>query len=436
MSDLPTSSAAETVAAPKTGYVLLWFPLASETFVFREIQRLAEEHVPVRVYTMYAGRMRGCAEEMRHCALPILRFGIRRLPAAVAAFWKEARRRPCLVWNLVREGLLRRMRSWETRGETLLCFFLGFLLAREAEADGIQLLHAAWAGGPATAAWVASRLTGIPFSFTGRAGDIHPQDGILAVKARDALFIRANNGANVPYLQGFCPEDGRGKVRLVYNGLTLGRSVPCLAPFRREDLRLLSIGRFVPKKGFSFLLSALARLRREGLSVRLTLVGDGRLRWALEAQCRRMGLEDAVDMPGFVPNDQVHSLMRGHDVFVIPCVESSTGDRDGIPNVIMEALSCRMPVVATDVCGIGEVVEDGVTGLLVPQRDPRALADALRRMLSDRDEALRMAENGHRRVLEMFDGGRNARILAAWYAEAVRTASGTEAGPTAEAGRP
>ena len=399
---------------PLTGYVLLWFPVASETFVFHEVRRLAEMGLPVRVYTLYASRLAGCSDTMRATRLPIRHFGIRAAGRAFGAFLRALFSRTRLTLRIARDALCHPMRTWETRLEALICFLYGFLLAEEARRDGVELLHAAWGNGPATAAWVASRLTGIPFSFAGRASDIYPQDGTLSLKARDALFIRTNNKANEAYLRDFCPPGQRDKVRTVYNGLTIGHHAPSLLPFL-PVYRLLSIGRFVPKKGFSDLLTALARLRRERVPVRLTLVGDGRLRMALKRQCRRLGITDMVDMPGFLPHDRVEALMRSHDVFLMPSVKTASGDRDGIPNVIIEALSCRMPVVATGVCGIGEVIRDGETGLLVPQRDARALANAVRRLLEDRDAALRMAERGHALVLRMFDSDANTRQLLHLY---------------------
>ena len=414
---------------PITGYVLLWFPLASETFIFHEVRRLAAMGLPVRVYTMYASRLRGCSRAMRTTTLPIRHFGIRAAGRALAAFGRTLLSRPLQTLRLVRDALCHPLRTWETRLEALVCFLYGFLLGEEARRDGVQLLHASWGNGPATAAWIASRLTGIPFSFTGRANDIYPQDGILPLKARDALFIRTNNRANGVYLRGFCPQDQQDKVHVVYNGLTLGRHPLSLAPFMPE-YRLLSIGRFVPKKGFADLLTAVARLRRENVPVRLTLVGDGRLRGALKRQCRRLGISDIVDMPGFLPHDRVQALMRSHDIFIMPSVQTENGDRDGIPNVIMEALSSRMPVVATDVCGIGEVIHDGETGLLVPQRDPRALAEGVRRLLADREAALRMAGHGRDLVLHMFDSEANTRQLLHLYRDSCAHAS-RESAPNA-----
>ena len=288
------------------------------------------------------------------------------------------------------------------------------LLAEEAQRDGIELLHSSWGNGPATAVWVASRLSGIPFAFTGRAGDIYPQDGILAEKSRDAIFIRTNNMANKPWLQSFCPAGQKDKVHVIYNGLTLGRRVDCRAPFQKP-YRLLAIGRFARTKGFPELLTAMARLRDDGFPVRLTLVGDGNWKRKLVDMRKRLHLEDLVDMPGFVPNDRIRTFMEEHDMLVVPSVVHTNGDRDGIPNVIMEALSCGMPVVATDVCGVGEVIRNGETGYLIPQRDPAALADAIRRMLSDREAALRMAQTGRELVFRMFDTETNIAALQDLY---------------------
>lgn len=401
---------------PRTAYVLLWFPLSSETFIFREVQRLAALGMPLRVYTMYGKRLKGSSEEMRQCPLPILRLGTKATFRILGAFFRALGRDPGAVWQLMREGLFRRMRNLEALGENTWCFLAGFLLAEQARRDKVELLHSAWGNGCATAVWVASRISGIPFAFTGRAGDIYPQDGILGEKCRDALFIRTNNLANVPWLQSFCPPDEQDKVHAVYNGLTLSQRTECEMPFR-PPYRLLAVGRFCRTKGFPELLTMMARLRREGVPVHLTLVGDGGWRRKLQALRRRLDLEGAVDMPGFVPNDRIREYMRSHDMLVVPSVVHTNGDRDGIPNVIMEALSCRMPVVATDVCGIREVIEDGMTGLLVPQRDPAALADAVRRMLSDREAAQRMAEAGRERVLKMFDSAKNIQQLAELYAE-------------------
>ena len=419
-SDAATSARRGDAAPPfSLAYVLLWFPLSSETFIFREIVQLTALGLPVRVYTMYGKALKGCSQEMRDFPGPVRRMGATAFFRIWAAFFRALRREPGKVWRLLREGCFRRMRNLESLGENLWCFMAGFLLAEQCRTDGISLIHSSWANGPATAAWVASRLTGIPFAFTGRAGDIYPQDGLLREKARDALFIRTNNQANVGWLQSFCPPRQRDKVRLVYNSLTFTERTECALPMR-PPYRLLAVGRFARTKGFPELLTAMARLRREQVPVRLTLGGDGGWRRKLTALRRRLRLTGCVDLPGFLPHDRLREFMQNHDMLVVPSVVHSNGDRDGIPNVIMEALSHRMPVVATDVCGISEVIRDGETGLLVPQRDPRALAQAVRRMLEDREQALRMAEAGRALVEQMFDRDTNITALRDLYLSADR----------------
>lgn len=415
---VPAPCAAAQNAAPQVmAYVLLWFPLSSETFIFREIVQLRALGLDIRVYTMYGAALRGCSREMRAYDGPVTRMGVRALFRILGAFFRELRKRPRLVWRLMREGFFRRMRNLEALGENLWCFMAGFLLAEDSLRDGVTLIHSSWANGPATAAWVASRLTGIPFAFTGRAGDIYPEDGLLREKSRDARFIRTNNAANVAWLSRFCPPGEEDKVRLVYNSLTFTEREPCGIPMR-APYRLLAVGRFARTKGFPELITALARLRRERVPVRLTLVGDGAWRGRLTRQIRRLGLEGCVDLPGFVPHDELKRFRLTHDMLVVPSVVHTNGDRDGIPNVIMEALSTGMPVVATDVCGIAEVIRDGETGLLVPQRDPAALANAIRAMLADREAAQAMAQAGRALVEAMFDRDRNIAALRDLYAEA------------------
>jgi glycosyltransferase involved in cell wall biosynthesis len=312
---------------------------------------------------------------------------------------------------------LRRVRDWETVGENSWCFFAGFALAELARRDGIALLHAPWANGPCTAVWVASQLTGIPFAFTGRAGDMYPPDGLLRDKLEACLFVRTNTAANVRYLTSHAPAGHANKIVLVYNALTLPKELPARAATEQPPYRILAVGRFARTKGFAFLMTAMARLKRESFPCHLTLVGDGWLRATLRNLRARLQLEDCVFMPGFVPHDRMLALLESHHMLAAPCVVTETGDRDGIPNVIIEALSQGLPVVATDVSGIGEIVLHNKTGLLIDQRDPRALADAIRTLAVQREQALAMAEEGRRLVRCMFDPQTNIQALYTLYIE-------------------
>jgi len=403
------------VSLPKTAYILLWYPLPSETFIFREVQNARDAGMPFHVYTLYGEAGKHLSPEMQRAAGAVKRLGVKGIPAVCFALVWWAIRRPAVTWGLLSQVPWRRWSCLEVAGENIWAMLAGFALARRFAADGIEHIHAGWANGPATAAWVASRLSGIPFSFSARAGDIFPQDGALSDKLRAAAAIHTNNKANIAYLASLVPE-AAGKIRQIYNSLTLtGREDARV--HMEPPYRLLAVGRFCRTKGFEFLIDACALLSRRGFPYQLTLVGSG-LPWptaVIRRRIRAHGLRARVFLPGFVSHDRMSELYAAADIFVMPSVVHHTGDRDGIPNVIMEALAHRLPVVATDVSGIPEVIEDGVTGLSVPQRDPEALAAAIMALAGDRALALALATAGQKRVREMFDPATNTRAILDFY---------------------
>jgi colanic acid/amylovoran biosynthesis glycosyltransferase len=394
---------------PKIAYVSLWFPLPSETFIFREEQNLRKAGLPITVHALYGPTSKLLSPEMQAASDDVRRIGSRSFLKMLSSirYWRRKNR---VAHNaLWKEVPLRRWSCLEVAAENFWAFLAGFHLARLIEDDGTEHIHAAWANGPATAAWVASRLTGIPFSFAGRAGDIYPQDGALPEKIRAAAFVHTNNKTNKPYLGTLVPECAH-KIRHVYNSLTLnGRAeAPVLM---KSPVRLLAVGRFCRTKGFEYLLRACRILDERAFPYQLTLVGGGYLDGKLKCLTKRLGLSQRVSFPGFVTHDHITELLISRDVFVMPSVIHKSGDRDGIPNVIMEALSHRLPVVATNVSGIPELIRDEETGLLAPQRDPAALADAIMDMAADRDRAVAMAEAGRILVRKMFDPEANTKKL-------------------------
>jgi glycosyltransferase involved in cell wall biosynthesis len=403
----------KAVNGPRTAYILLWFPKPSETFIFREVVRLLDLGLPLKVYTLYGPVRQDLAPEMQAFAGPVERLGrgfVREAPVQLL-YWLRRRRR--LVLTLFRALLVKPYYGLEKTGENGWAFLAGLYLARRFAEEGIEHIHAPWASGPATAAWVASRLTGIPFSFNTRAWDIYPPDGALGEKIEDALFVRSETAYNIKHLSRRY-RSVPTKIHLTYNGVPLTRHQE--APVGMEPpYRLLALGRFVAKKGYDDLLRACQRLAQAGLDFTLTLAGDGPRRRRLERLTRRLSLTSQVRFPGFVTYDRVPDLFREADIFVMPSVVAASGDRDGIPLVLMEALMHRVPVVATAVSGIPELIEDGVTGLLVPQRNPMALAAAVTRLCLDREAALRLAEAGRDRVLTTFSPEANYRAVFELY---------------------
>lgn len=402
----------------KVAYILVWFPKASETFVFREVCELMalgrETGLQVEVFTLYAALRKDLDTAMAGFDGPVTRLGIAGIPRMARDFLWWMRRAPGKSLQVL-SLMLRRWRSLETTGESIWSILCSFSFARAFMEKGITHIHADWANGPATAAWAASRLTGIRFTFTGRAGDIFPPDGALKEKGRDCHAIRTDVARNVPYLiehAGVPPE----KVRLIHAALALTPKGKAALGFHSPFV-LVAVGRFVPKKGFDVLLQAMKLLREKGVEAWLVLAGSGPLKRELDSLRRELGLEDCVEMPGFLPHDEVPDLLLRADCFVMSSVVSKTGDRDGIPNVILEAMAHGLPVVGTDVSGIGEVVKNGVTGLLVPPGDAAALADALGALFADHERAKKWGEAGRAMVLEQFDPKKRAQDLASLYAE-------------------
>jgi glycosyltransferase involved in cell wall biosynthesis len=398
-------------------YILLWFPEPSETFIFREVVNLWKMGLPLKVYTLYGNSTRWFSSEMHAASGGVERLGLANLKNILAdlRYWYK-RDRP-MTRSLLRTIPFRRWSCLEQAGENIWSFLCGFRLARFFERTGIEHIHSPWANGTATAAWVASRLTGIPFSFTARAGDIYPPDGALSEKIRDAMFVRSEDRTNIGYLAGFAGGN-TGKFLLTYNGVPL--EVRREAPVRMSaPFSILAVARFVRTKGFDVLLRAAKVLADEGVDFHVTLAGAGPRGLQLKALAWKLRLMRRVSFPGFVPYDRVSDLFHSADVFVMPSVVHSSGDRDGIPTVIMEALLHRVPVVASDVSGISEVIRDHETGLLVPERDFFALANAIGAMLGDRDAALRMAENGRDLVLRQFEPGKNHKNVFDLYCNAV-----------------
>jgi glycosyltransferase involved in cell wall biosynthesis len=365
--------------------------------------------MPLTVYTMYDRLDSHLSGEMSRDDIPVERLGCRHALCGAKAFAYWRKRRPEVLKSLFASLLLRRWNSLEQTGENYWACYCGCHLARRFEEAGVRHIHACWANGPATAAWVASALTGIPFSFTGRAGDIYPPDSSLPEKIAHAAFTRVDAAFNIDYLRGFAPgrEDD---IVLVRNCLSWEDCQDAPAPMR-PPYHIMALCRFVRTKGLDVLLRACRALADGGVDFRLTLAGSGPQSLPLRVLARRLGLADRVHFPGFVPHDQVPRILRQADVFVTPSKVVQSGDRDGLPTVIMEALMHRVPVVATDVGGIREVVRDGETGRLIPQLDVEAMRRAILDVLTHREKSLAMAERGRRLILDFYDSEKNARSM-------------------------
>ncbi|HTD36610.1 MAG TPA: glycosyltransferase family 4 protein [Candidatus Limnocylindrales bacterium] len=295
----------------------------------------------------------------------------------------------------------------------------GLALAEIARGRGIAHLHAYWLSTPATIAWLASRVAGIPFSATTHRWDLY-ENNLAARKLRDAAFVRTiseRGRADLLRMTGADPA----KVTVVRLGIALPpRGATAAGSANTGDvgpLRIVCAARLVPVKGHAYLIDALARLREMGIAFACTLAGEGELRGELERRVAAAGLADAVRFAGVVPHDELLArLERGeYDVAVISSIERSGGLMEGVPVALIEAMAAGAVVVATDSGSIGELV-DGSTGVLVPQSDAAALAEGLARVARDPGLRARLRAGARARVERDFDGARTAERLRALIA--------------------
>jgi glycosyltransferase involved in cell wall biosynthesis len=272
----------------------------------------------------------------------------------------------------------------------------------------IQHLHAHWATMPALAAYFIKRVCDIPFSVSAHAWDIYMDTTFLRQKLCAAEFVVTCTAANVALLRQLgAPLD---RVFLCYHGLDFDL-LPRPVFERSSDLRILSVGRLVEQKGFSDLIKACHLLKQRNLTFRCVIVGAGPLSSKLRDLIAEYGLDHFVELAGSRSQRGVFDAYRWATTLCTPSVIASDGDRDGIPNVIVEAMSQGLPIVASRVSGIPEIVQSNQTGRLVPPGDPVLLAEALEEISRNPEEARRRAVAAYKLVRIQFDAHKNARFL-------------------------
>lgn len=400
----------------RLGYVLKKFPRISETFILNEIlalQRLGAEVTIFSLHTPDDGAFhRGVADLSGPVVyLPERDSGdlLSRLRAAPDSWAAIAPRFTAALGDLVATN---RPDAWTVLASAL-------EIASHARSRGIEHLHAHFATVAAWTARTAASFADLPFSFTCHAKDIYSAnvDAKHFTRLADpARFVVTVCEANRDYLRERLLTTSSTEIVTLYNGIDLQLFHPDVPTVEREPL-VLGVGRLVPKKGFRYLIEAMAHLRREGSSVRCVIVGEGEERAALEQLIRTHGLT-GVDLLGVRTQDEVRAWMSRATAFVLPCVVDQDGNRDALPTVLLEALASGVPAISTDVAGVGEIVDRGSAGMLVPQRDVRALATALQRLLADEPLRTTLAARGRERAEQFFDLRSNAsRLLGTFAAE-------------------
>ena len=387
----------------RIGYIMSRFPKLTETFILYEILSLERHGVAIEIYPLHREKC------------PVLH-------PEVTPLLDRANFTQLLSWEVVVANLywlichpIAYLGAWATCLYSTIGsarYFVGSLavvplaaaIARKMRRDGVVHVHAHFASHPAATAFVIRRLTGIPFSFTAHGSDLHRESRMLREKVDECRFAIAISEYNRGWIIRECGERSGEKTHVVHCGVDPEKFTRSPRSPESPDrvLQVVCIGSLHEVKGQSFLIRACAELRNGGERFQLHLVGDGPDREQLTKLVADEGIKELTKFHGGIARPAVIQLLADADVLVAPSVHSSDGRREGIPVVLMEAMASSLPVVASRISGIPELVSDGETGLLTTPGDSSAVAAALRRLAADPALRRRFGEAGRARICRDF----------------------------------
>jgi len=403
------------MAAAMIAVVLKGWPRLSESFIARELEALQARGLPMNLWSL-----RHPTDSKRHPAHDAVKAPVTYLPEYLhqepGRVWRAWRRLRWTPGYAKAKALFSADWKRDRSRNRIRRFGQALVLAAELPAEA-RLLYAHFIHTPGSVARYTAALRGLPFAVSAHARDIWTTpDWDLAGKLGDAAFVTTCTADGHARLAGLTPAPDR--LHLNRHGLDLAAwpEPPVRAAKTgsgaADPVILLSVGRAVEKKGYDTLLDALAMLP-PGLDWRFAHIGGGPLKGALQVRAAELGLHPRITWMGAQSEDFVRTAMRESDLFVLTPRIAADGDRDGLPNVLVEAQSQGLPVVATRVGGVGELVADGVNGLLCPPGNPAAVAAALARLIREPETRSAFGAAGRAVVAQDFAAAPGADAIAA-----------------------
>jgi len=278
---------------------------------------------------------------------------------------------------------------------------------------GVTHIHAHFVSHPAMVAWMMHRLCGVSYSFTAHGTDLHVDQHMLREKTRAAALAVTISDYNVRFIAERCGEQTAEKFKVIRCGTDLTVFKPREKPKAPgAPFEILCVASFRPCKGHGILIDACAQLRERGVDFRCRLIGYGRLEQDIARRIHERDIEKQIIIEGPKPRPEVIRMLGEADALTLTSIQTPRGSREGIPVALMEGMACGLPVVASHISGIPELVEDDISGLLFTPGDAAAAADALERLAGDRDLRIRMGRLARKRVEKSFDLVKNAHQLA------------------------
>lgn len=437
---------------PEIGYVLKSYPRMSETFIANEIYLLEKLGLRLRLFSIL-----DLTDPQRHAVVDATKAPVQYLPQVSSLsetsfrtwLWNNGPKFFPSHWQLLKSRpgaylftLLLALRfAWKyrtgVRWQPEKSFFKEFLqagfIARQVLAVGtIRHLHAHFCHSATTVAMMASRMCGLPFSFTAHAKDIYVQalnpGDLLPTKLRQAKFAVTCTQANHQHLKNLGVTET--PIYTIYHGLNTRQFTP---PDSQESTSpfplLMTVGRVVEKKGFHTLVEACRLLKDNGVKFRcLFISGAGVREQVIISLIQKQDVADVITMQPAVTQEELQKIYHQATLFVLPCQIAANGDRDGIPNVLVEAMATGLPVISTNISGIPELIEHGVSGLLVPEKDAEALAAAIAQLVASAELRQTLGRAARDKVCRLFDAEQTIHSLHRLFLDCLKDASNERLG--------
>lgn len=394
-------------------YYLWRFPVLSQTFIHRELHALKRSGVPVVIVAEgaeSAEKADAKARSLLQDTVYVNHGDVAKISSYRKYFWRA---RPFTCFKILLFLMTRNYSRFKSLHKDLKVFTKALCLAGALKEKNVQRIHAPWCDETALVALLASRLLNTPYSVQVRAHELYREHYQIGLKERlaNADFVVTNTVYNQLHLNSLL--DGKGKVLQIYNGVDLQNLCPPEGRPHHNPLRIVCTARLIEQKGIEYLLRSCSSLKNAGYRFRCEILGGpepslyANYYLMLKKMYKRLALEDTVVFAGEQPFEAVLDRYRTADLFVLPSVIATDGSRDIIPNVLLEAMAMKLAVISTHVGGIPEIVENEVSGLLVPPANDEALTRAIARLMDDPLLRKTLGVNARKRIEQRFDIEKN-----------------------------
>jgi len=417
----------------RIAYYLWHYPVLSQTFIQRELIALKASNLWVKIVADAADDLRTLDEHTKalanetHYLYPIHKKHL------LTYFRYFLCKNPLLLMNLFLYVMFHRYQERKNIYEDLVIFLKGVYLAGLLKDMHVNHIHSPWTDVNAFVALIASKLLGLPYTVQARAHDVHRKSFCYALpeKLANAEFIVTNCHYNEFYLKSVLHKRHWEKIHTIYEGVNLREFEPKKErELTSKEIRILSVARLIEQKGLTYLLKACRILKDRGYLFKCEIIGGPEKPLymnyyvTLQKLHRHLRLEDCVFFLGAQPFSKALERYQDADIFVLPCILAGDGSRDITPNVLIEAMAMKLPIIATNITGIPEIVDDLVNGLLVPPCNEEALVQAILTLMKDAHFRKQLGENARKKVEQVFDIEKNiiqyVHLFGAQMSEAVK----------------